>query len=123
MSKRRKLPRVPPTPKGGTLNLLPLPRAGAGEQIRLGLRLRNEANLTGRCACGAERELFVVQEDGSFVPVNSIEPGTVVYGRFQHEDDCPAISPELARAYERGEIADPGGDLLRGIMRKEAAEP
>lgn len=91
-----------------TLAFLPSPTADAAPNVRLGLRLRNEASLTGRCACGAAGEMVV------------LAPGLYSI-RFEHEDDCPAISPALQRALERGEIHDPGGDLLRSLLDRGAA--
>jgi hypothetical protein len=115
VSKRKRAPRVPPM---RTLALIPQANARASEKVQLGLRLRNEANLTGRCACGATRETFRVEDDGTIKPVSAIEPGRAYYSRFRHEDDCPAISPELQRAHTRGEINDPGGDFLKGLLSK-----
>jgi hypothetical protein len=85
--------------------------------VKLGLRLRNEANMTGRCACGAVAEAFEVLDDGTLRPVAKVGAGAgrAYYVKLEHENDCPAISPELERAAVRGEINDPGGDLLRGI--------
>jgi hypothetical protein len=105
-----------------TLFLLPQPTASASPAVRLGLQLRNEANLTGRCACGATRQNFEVLDDGTLVPVAAIEPGPgrAFYSRFEHEDDCPAIAPDLDRALARGEILDPAGDLLSGLREDSA---
>lgn len=105
------------------LALVPSARRSASAKVELGLRLRSEATLTGRCACGAKREAFEVLSNGSLVPTAepNLAPGTVTFIRFEHEHDCPAASPELERAYERGEISDPGGDLLRGLQESGSA--
>lgn len=106
------------------LALWPTPTVTTSDKVKLGLRLRNEANLTGRCACGAIREMFEVLRDGTLVPVEQIDlpaPGRVFYRRMCHEDDCPAVSPELDRAFERGEIHDPVGDILQGLRRRRSA--
>ncbi len=98
--------------------LTPTPTETASDKVELGLRLRNEATVTGRCACGAVRETFEVLDDGTLEPVADIPPdaaGRAFYFRMQHEDDCPAISPELGRALEHGEINDPAGDLLLAL--------
>ena len=102
------------------LGLLPTAKGAASEKVQLALRLRNEASLTGRCACGAVREDFEVLQGGAVRPVARIEPapGRVFYSRFRHEDDCPAISAELDRALERGEISDPAGDLFHSLGRR-----
>lgn len=100
------------------LALLPTPRPSAGGAVRLGLHLRNEANLTSRCACGAQREVFEILPDGTLVPAATIEPGHGYYARFDHESDCPAVSPALERAFERGEISDPAGELFDRFRRR-----
>jgi hypothetical protein len=101
--------------------VIPTASAGASARVQLGLRLRNEANLTGRCACGAVREMFELDQDGTMRPVLGHEPGRLYYTRFRHEDDCPAIDPELERAVERGEVSDPAGDLFTRLLGGEAA--
>lgn len=85
-----------------TLALIPSAIGDASARIELGLRLRTEANLTGRCACGATMQVAEIEEG-------------ILYAQMAHEDDCPAIDPELERAAERGEVADPGGDLLKSL--------
>lgn len=106
------------------LVLVPTPKSGASEAVKLGLRLRNEASLSGRCACGATAEAFEVGDDGSLIPVErpTSEPGRAFYVRFEHEVDCPATSPALARGLDRGEISDPAGDLLRGFLGQRRKE-
>src|SRR5207244_2281030 len=96
-------------PGRATLGLLPTPKAGASAKVQLGLRLRNEATLSGRCACGAARADFQVLGDGTLRPVSRVTPGPgkMFYSRLEHERDCPAASPELDRALARGEISDP----------------
>ena len=90
-----------------TLALLPQPAAGAGADVQLALRLRNEANLTGRCPCGATVEVVTIR-DGVHV------------GTFHHEHDCPASTPVLQQALARGEIGDPAGDPLRAFRDERA---
>jgi hypothetical protein len=46
---------------------------------RLALTVRNDASLTGRCACGAEGELV------------HLAP-RIAELRFEHEHDCPAVA-------------------------------
>ena len=61
----------------------------------------------------------MIFEDGSLQPVTEPQPRRSHYLRFDHEPDCPAISPALLRAVEAGEIDDPGSDLfdaLRGSV-------
>jgi hypothetical protein len=105
------------------LGILPHAAAGAGDAVRLALRVREAATLTGRCACGAVGEAWELDRD--LKPLRRVPfdpsplPGTVLYRRFEHEDDCPAISPVLDRAYERGEFHDPAGDLLKALRREE----
>lgn len=99
-----------------TLALIPTPADGASAKVQLALRLRNEATLTGRCACGAVQELFEVEADGSLRPASAVTAGHAYYAQFQHADDCPAISPEVERAVARGEVSDPGGDLVRALL-------
>lgn len=68
--------------------LVVLPQApnGSSDAAELGIRVRNEATLTGRCVCGA------VADD----PVK-IEPG-VYRVAIAHEPGCPAVNPETLRA-------------------------
>ena len=74
------------------LALLPTSTADASDAVKLGLRLRNEASVTGRCECGA------IAGD-----VVELEPG-VFNISFEHTPTCPAASPELERAIRNGEI-------------------
>lgn len=99
------------------LALVPTPKEGASAKVRLGLRLRNEATVSGRCACGARQETYEILNDGSLRQVAAVVPASarIYYTRFLHEHDCPAASPELERAVGRGEIRDPAGDLLGGL--------
>jgi len=96
------------------LYLGPQPTESASENVRLALEMRERANLTGRCVCGAVRELFEVIDGGElrdtpeFVP----EPGRVFVARFDHAHDCPAVSPDMDGAFARGEIHDPTNGLL-----------
>jgi len=46
------------------LYLGPQPTESASENVRLALEMRERANLTGRCVCGAVRELFEVIDGG-----------------------------------------------------------
>jgi hypothetical protein len=85
------------------LALLPAPAANATPAVRLGLRLRREASLTGACACGAVATDFEITTDG-MKPAATIRPGGVYVRAVAHEPDCPAVSPELERAAQRGEI-------------------
>jgi hypothetical protein len=85
VSKRRR-PHVPPTRKPRALVLVPEAREDATAAERLALTVRNAANLTGRCACGATPE-----------DVQELAPG-IYRAVFRHEDDCPAISPAARRA-------------------------
>lgn len=99
------------------LAMLPQPTGSASAKVQLGLRLRQDASLTGCCACGATAETFEIAGDGTLSPVSepTAERGRAYYVRLLHEHDCPAASPELERALQRGEISDPAGDLLRGL--------
>lgn len=74
------------------LAALPSVGADASDAVKLGLRLRNEASLTGRCSCG-----------GAVGAPVEIAPG-IFKATIHHEADCPAISPELERAARRGEL-------------------
>ena len=73
------------------LGLLPSAGDDASDAVRLALRLRNEATATGRCACSA-----MISE-----PVE-LAPG-VFRAVIEHEADCPAANPNLARAIREGE--------------------
>lgn len=104
------------------LALVPAATSATGADVQLALRLRNEATLTGRCACGAVGETFEVLDDGSLVPAAEIAPGGLYYTRFEHEHDCPAgDGPYLDAALDRGEIDDPAGDLLRSLLERRSA--
>jgi hypothetical protein len=85
------------------LALLPAPAANATPAVRLGLRLRREASLTGRCACGAVAADFEITTDG-MKPAATTRPGGAYIRSMAHEHDCPAVAPELERAAHRGEI-------------------
>jgi hypothetical protein len=62
------------------LFLLPDPdQPGLTDAERLGLRVRNDASITGQCACGA-----IMTLDG-----------------MEHEHDCPAVSPLIERLARR----------------------
>jgi hypothetical protein len=101
--------------------LLPTPTAAASAKVQLALRLRNEANLTGRCPCGARGRLVEILENGTLRPAGLVEPGRLYRIEFAHENDCPAISPEIERALARGEIDDPAGDLLAALLQRGRA--
>jgi len=107
-----------------TLAIVPTPSASASPKVRLALAMRNEANLTGPCACGAVRKSYEVLGNGRMVPVDepTSEPGHVYYARFEHEHDCPAVSPDLERAFAAGELRDPAGDLLKSLLADRSEE-
>lgn len=72
--------------------LVVLPQApdGSSDAADLGIRVRNEATLTGRCVCGGVAGELV-----------EIEPG-VCRVAIAHEPGCPAVAPEtLAAIRER----------------------
>jgi hypothetical protein len=118
MSRRRRRPRRRHARRSAALLLTPTANANASAKVQLALRVRQDANLAGRCVCGAVGEAFTLDADGTVVRVTDWPPSApmAVYVRYEHEADCPAVSPELDRALERGEITDPGGDLLRGLV-------
>jgi hypothetical protein len=65
------------------------PDATPSEQ--LAVAVRRYADLTGRCLCGAERELASADAEGRAIYVATTE----------HEDDCPAVCTSLPRPARR----------------------
>lgn len=63
------------------LIVTPLATKSASFEAQLGLSLRAEAAVTGRCDCGARRTSL---------------------SEFEHESDCPAISRAVEIAIEQG---------------------
>ena len=58
-------------------------------------RLRDEASVTGHCACGAVAQDFEIMGDGSLRSTSSFVAGHVYLRKIEHEEDCPAISEAL----------------------------
>jgi hypothetical protein len=64
---------------------------GLSRSEQLGLRLRADATISGRCACGAS------------CPPIRFRPGDIRVVPMEPEADCPATSPEVERlAYRLG---------------------
>ena len=76
MTVQMKKERVP------ALVVLPLPLEAASEAAKLGLSVRAQATLSGRCACGA----------------------TTSGGTIEHEDHCPATAKAVEEAVRAGQV-------------------
>jgi hypothetical protein len=88
--RRRLLRPASNTRRGPRLLLLPEISETMPPVLRDALAIRNAATVSGRCACGAVRQL-----DGP----GPIQPDTVRWATFLHEADCPAGDEHVRRLW------------------------
>jgi hypothetical protein len=89
------------------MHLAPSLPPTASPQARLGLQIRNAAEVNFCCACGREVIWFRVLRRGPNPRVERIggpEDDRYPHGVIVHEPSCPAASPEIERALKAAHL-------------------